>query len=100
MAIGCQLAGGALKSVSGKALSQRYTNVIRDIGVRRAGTAEVLAYVVEEGGRLTGEQIPVPGAGEIMAGFIRRFGGRDATRVARTAIEVAACQQRDDLVPD
>lgn len=35
-----------------------------------------------------------------MAGFIRRFGGRDATRVARTAIEVAACQQRDDLVPD
>ena len=35
-----------------------------------------------------------------MAGFIRRFGGRDATRVARTAIEVAACHQRDDLVPD
>ena len=35
-----------------------------------------------------------------MAGFIRRFGGRDATRVARTAIELAACQQRDDLVPD
>jgi hypothetical protein len=54
----------------------------------------MLAYVVEEGGRLTGEQLPVPGAEEIMAGFIRRFGGRDATRVARTAIEVAACQQR------
>jgi adenylate kinase len=60
----------------------------------------MLAYVVEEGGRLTGEQLPVPGAEEIMAGFIRRFGGRDATRVARTAIEVAACQQRDDLVLD
>ena len=60
----------------------------------------MLAYVVEEGGRLTGEQLPVPGAGEIMAGFIRRFGRRDATRVARTAIEVAACHQRDDLVPD
>jgi hypothetical protein len=60
----------------------------------------MLAYVVEEGGRLTGEQLPVPGAVEIMDGFIRRFGGRDATRVARTAIEVAACQQRDGLVPD
>ncbi len=60
----------------------------------------MLAYVVEEGGRLTQEQLPVPGAEEIMAGFIRRFGGHDATRVARTAIEVAACQQRDDLVPD
>jgi hypothetical protein len=35
-----------------------------------------------------------------MAGFIRRFRGRDAARVARTAIEVAACQQRHDLVPD
>lgn len=34
-----------------------------------------------------------------MAGFIRRFGGRDATTVARTAIELT-CQQRDDLVPD
>ena len=51
-------------------------------------------------GGLTREQLPVPGAEEIMAGFIRRFGGHDATRVARTAIEVAACQQRDDLVPD
>ena len=28
-----------------------------------------------------------------MAGFIRRFRGRDAPRAARTAIEVAACQQ-------
>ena len=35
-----------------------------------------------------------------MAGFIRRFRGHDAARVARTAIEVAACQQRNDLVPD
>jgi len=35
-----------------------------------------------------------------MAGFIRRFCGRDATRAARTAIEVSACQQRNDLVPD
>ena len=34
-----------------------------------------------------------------MAAFIRRFGGRDATTVARTAIELT-CQQRDDLVPD
>ena len=42
----------------------------------------MLAYVVEEGGRLTGEQLPVPGAEEIMAGFIRCFGGRDATRVS------------------
>ncbi len=36
-----------------------------------------------------------------MAGFIRRFRGRDAPRAARTAIEVAAaCQQRNDLVRD
>ena len=35
-----------------------------------------------------------------MARFIRRFCGRDPTRVARTAIGVAACQQRNDLVPD
>ena len=35
-----------------------------------------------------------------MAGFIRRFRGRGAPRAARTAIEVAACQQRNDLVPD
>ena len=35
-----------------------------------------------------------------MAGFIRRFRGRDGPRAARTAIEVAACQQRNDLVPD
>ena len=33
-----------------------------------------------------------------MAGFIRRFRGRDAPRAGRTAIEVAACQQRNDLV--
>jgi hypothetical protein len=38
----------------------------------------LLAYVVEERGRLTGEQLPVPRAQKIMAGFIRRFGGRDA----------------------
>jgi len=35
-----------------------------------------------------------------MARFIRRFRGRDPTRAARTAIEVAACQQRNDLVRD
>ncbi len=35
-----------------------------------------------------------------MAGFIRRFRGRDAPGAARTAIEVAACQQRNDLVRD
>ena len=50
--------------------------------------AEILAYVVAEAGRLTGTQLPVPGAQEIFTGFIRRFGQRDATRVARAAIEV------------
>ena len=35
-----------------------------------------------------------------MAGFIRRFRGRDGPRAARTAIEVAVCQQRNDLVRD
>lgn len=35
-----------------------------------------------------------------MAGFIRRICGRNATRAARTAIEVSACQRRNDLVPD
>ena len=35
-----------------------------------------------------------------MAGCIRRFCGRDAARAAWTAIEVAACQQRNDLVRD
>ena len=39
-------------------------------------------------------------AEEIMAGFIRRFRGRDASRAARTAVEVAACLQRNDLVRD
>jgi hypothetical protein len=37
MAIGCWLASGAFKSVSGQALFQRHTNIIRGIGVRRAG---------------------------------------------------------------
>ena len=50
--------------------------------------SEMLAYVVGEGGRLTGTQLPVPGAEEIFGGFIRRFGQRDATRIARAAIEV------------
>ena len=50
--------------------------------------AEMLAWIVEEGGRLTAEQLPVPGAEEIVAGFIRRFGQRDATRIARAAIEI------------
>jgi hypothetical protein len=49
--------------------------------------SEMLAYVVEEGGRLTGEQLPVPDAEAIMAGFVRRFGQCDATRIARAAIE-------------
>jgi hypothetical protein len=35
-----------------------------------------------------------------MAGFTRRFRGRDAPRAARTAIEVTACQQRNNLVRD
>jgi len=35
-----------------------------------------------------------------MAGFIRRICGRNATRAARTAIEVSACQRRNYLVPD
>jgi hypothetical protein len=34
-----------------------------------------------------------------MAGFIRHFRGGDAPKAARTAIEVAARQQRNDLVP-
>ena len=50
--------------------------------------AEMHAWIVEEGGRLTGTQLPVPGAEEIFGGFIRRFGQRDATRIARAAIEV------------
>ena len=50
--------------------------------------AEMHAWIVEEGGRLTGTQLPVPGAEEIFAGFIRRFGQLDATRIARAAIEV------------
>jgi hypothetical protein len=40
-----------------------------------------------------------PGGGD-HGRFIRRFCGRNATRAARTAIEVAACQRRNDLVPD
>jgi len=35
-----------------------------------------------------------------MAGSSARFCGRNATRAARTAIEVSACQRRHDLVPD
>ena len=50
--------------------------------------AEMHAWIVQEGGRLTGTQLPVPGAEEIFGGFIRRFGQRDATRIARAAIEV------------
>ena len=50
--------------------------------------SEMAAWIVGEGGRLTGAQLPVPGAQEIFAGFIRRFGQRDATRIARAAIEV------------
>jgi hypothetical protein len=50
--------------------------------------AEMHAWIVQEGGRLTGTQLPVPGAEEIFAGFIRRFGQRDATRIARAAIEI------------
>jgi hypothetical protein len=37
MAFGRWLASGAFKSASGKAMSQRHTNIIRGIGVRRAG---------------------------------------------------------------
>lgn len=48
--------------------------------------AEMHAWIVEEGGRLTGEQLPVRDAEQIFAGFIRRFGQRDATRIARAAI--------------
>jgi hypothetical protein len=52
------------------------------------------------GGRPTHRRAaPHVRAEEITAGFIRRCRGRDAARVARTAIEVAACQQRD-LVRD
>lgn len=49
---------------------------------------ELLAYVTSEAGRLTGERLPVPGAEQVMAGFIQRFGARDATRIARAAFEV------------
>ena len=50
--------------------------------------SEMAAWIVGEGGRLTGAQLPVPGVQEIFARFIRRFGQRDATRIARAAIEV------------
>jgi len=50
--------------------------------------AEMAAYIVEEAGWLTGAQLPVPGAQETIAGFIRRFGERDAMRIAKAAIEV------------
>lgn len=50
--------------------------------------AAMAAWIVQEGGRLTGTQLPVPGAEEIFGGFIRRFGQRDATRIARAAIDV------------
>jgi hypothetical protein len=54
----------------------------------RMSAAEMLAWVVGEGGRLTGEQLPVRAAEQIFAGFIRRFGQRDARRIARAAIEI------------
>ena len=54
----------------------------------RMSASEMLAWIVGEGSRLTGEQLSVPDAEAIMAGFIRRFGQRDAMRIARAAIEV------------
>ncbi len=50
--------------------------------------AEMLAWIAGEGGRLTGEQLPVRDAEGIFSRFILRFGARDATRIARAAIEV------------
>jgi hypothetical protein len=38
--------------------------------------------------RLTGPNLPVPGADAILAAFAARFGQPDATRVVRAAIEV------------
>ncbi len=42
MAIGCWLVSGAFKYVSGKAMSQRHTNIIRGIG-GQASRAAVIA---------------------------------------------------------
>jgi hypothetical protein len=50
--------------------------------------SQMAAYVVGEAERLTGPQLRVPGAEEIFEGFIERFGRRDATRIAKAAIDV------------
>src|SRR5690348_15578357 len=53
------------------------------------------------GGRPTHRRAaPGARAEEIMAGSSAVSVGRNATRAARTAIEVSACQRRNDLVPD
>ena len=50
--------------------------------------SQMAAYVVGGAERLTGPQLPVPGAEEIFASFIDRFGPMDAWRIAKAAIEV------------
>ena len=50
--------------------------------------AEMEAYFLGEIRRLTGPQLPAGDATGIFEQFIRRFGERDAWRIARAAVEV------------
>lgn len=59
----------------------------------------MLGCVVEEGGRLTGEQLPVPGRRRSWPGSSAVSAGAMPPGSPGQAIELA-CRQRDDLVPD